>query len=252
MQVDLWSLLLQVVNFLILVWILQRFLYKPILAVIARRQQKIDGAVADAESLRARAAIERQTYEERLAEIEAERDRDLRKDRAVVAAERQTMLETAKTEAAAISAEARRGVDQERHALATEVSGKALSLAVDITQRMLSETDGYTVTTALLRQACEHLAKLPADKRELLRSEAVSNSGVTVALACALDDAQTSDCRRLIAERLGLADGSVRFVVEPSLIAGVEFRSPHTAISFNWRDGLADARNHLLHDESRD
>ena len=40
MQLDLTSFLLELVNFAVLVWILHRFLYKPVLAAIDRRAQR--------------------------------------------------------------------------------------------------------------------------------------------------------------------------------------------------------------------
>ena len=47
-----WStFVLEILNFLVLVWILKRFLYKPVLAVIARRREGIEKSLAEARSL---------------------------------------------------------------------------------------------------------------------------------------------------------------------------------------------------------
>jgi F-type H+-transporting ATPase subunit b len=56
---------LEIINFLILIWILQRLFYKPLLAVIAKRKQDIEQTLADAENVRQQAEKEREIYEQR-------------------------------------------------------------------------------------------------------------------------------------------------------------------------------------------
>jgi F-type H+-transporting ATPase subunit b len=63
-----WStFVLEIINFLVLVWILQRLLYKPVLAVIARRRAGIEKTLADAKHLQAEAERLKAQYESRLA-----------------------------------------------------------------------------------------------------------------------------------------------------------------------------------------
>lgn len=62
----------QVVNFLILLWILKKFAYKPILGMLDERKKSIEDAINNAESAKAEAAKLRQDYESRLAEAKQE------------------------------------------------------------------------------------------------------------------------------------------------------------------------------------
>ena len=69
-----WStFLLEIINFLILVWILKHFFYKPVLNVIARRRRSIEKSLNDANTLHEDAEALRVQYENRLAEWEKER-----------------------------------------------------------------------------------------------------------------------------------------------------------------------------------
>ena len=69
-----WStFILEIFNFLILVWILKHFLYKPVLGVIERRQSGIRQTLADAEAMRAEAQELQERNEGRLAEWDLER-----------------------------------------------------------------------------------------------------------------------------------------------------------------------------------
>ncbi|MGA8050640.1 MAG: F0F1 ATP synthase subunit B, partial [Burkholderiales bacterium] len=73
MQIDTTSFILQLVNFAVLVWILHRFLYRPVLAAIDRRRAAIDKSMSDAKSVREEADRLRSQFEGRLADWERER-----------------------------------------------------------------------------------------------------------------------------------------------------------------------------------
>ena len=62
-----WStFVLEIINFLVLVWILKRFLYKPVMDVIARRREEIEKTRAEAAQLQTDAQNLQQQYEERV------------------------------------------------------------------------------------------------------------------------------------------------------------------------------------------
>jgi F-type H+-transporting ATPase subunit b len=72
------TFVLEILNFLVLVWLLQRFFYKPVKEVMAKRQQKIDAQLQEALEIKTQAEELRQQYENRLVEWENERQ-DARK-----------------------------------------------------------------------------------------------------------------------------------------------------------------------------
>ncbi len=65
MEFNLSTFALEVINFLILIWILQRLFYKPLLEVIAKRKQFIDQSLSDAKNLQQQAEQQRSLYENR-------------------------------------------------------------------------------------------------------------------------------------------------------------------------------------------
>ncbi|MGA8005319.1 MAG: ATP synthase F0 subunit B, partial [Burkholderiales bacterium] len=73
MQLDLTSFVLELINFAVLVWILHRFLYKPVLAAIDRRRAAVEKSLAQAKTARDEAAALKDQVEERLASWERER-----------------------------------------------------------------------------------------------------------------------------------------------------------------------------------
>lgn len=65
MEFNLSTFIIEIANFLILIWILQRLFYKPLLAMIAQRKQHIDQTLADAQAVRQKAEAECTLYENR-------------------------------------------------------------------------------------------------------------------------------------------------------------------------------------------
>ena len=57
MHLDLWTMALQTVNVLVLVWLLQHFLFRPVAGIIAARRAAADRLLADAEAACAKAAM---------------------------------------------------------------------------------------------------------------------------------------------------------------------------------------------------
>ena len=73
MQIDWTTFALEIINFLVLVWILKRFLYRPVLDTLARRRAGVEHTLAEARETEARAKTLQDQYASRLAEWEGEK-----------------------------------------------------------------------------------------------------------------------------------------------------------------------------------
>ena len=139
------SLIVQIVNFLILLFILQRLLYKPFLAKMQERTSTIQKALDEAKAARAEAARQQEENEARLraayAEAAAVRDAALkeaaeesRKHIAAAQAQARKMVEDTKSQ---LDAEVRRA----REELRREVSDLAVAVAEKLVHKSLREDD---------------------------------------------------------------------------------------------------------------
>lgn len=245
MQIDLWTLALQAINFLILVWILHRFLYRPLLALIGRRREQIDASLGEAGRREQAADDARQQYEARLAALHEERDRLIKQAEALVERQRQEVLQRAQVEAQALREGAQRQLGQEREAAATSLVEEGIDLALDLTSRLLRQVSGSGLADAFFERVLQSLDELAPERIEELKSELGDGAALRLATDSALDrDVQASWQRRL-ADRLG-PELRIEFTTDDSLIAGVELRFPHAVIGFSWRDSLSEARKELL------
>jgi len=255
MSISWWTLALQAINFLVLVWLLQHFLYKPVLAVIAKRKQLVEEAFTAAATAKDAAAAEQQKYEEGQRQLTQARQELLRKTHAELDAERVRVLEAARTEAAALLDGARTQLDAERRAaledLRTQIADVALTMATGVLQQVTTTAAAQTLLNdGLLAEVGRRLQQLPADEQAALQRELASaDSGLSVVTPVALDAPQQQRWRHMLEERLNIAAGP-EFVVEPALIGGAELRFPHAVLSFAWSELLRQGRDELLADET--
>jgi F-type H+-transporting ATPase subunit b len=145
------SLIVQFINFFILLFILQRLLYKPFLAKMAERTAAIKTSLEEAQAVRAEAARAQEENEARLrrahAEAAAIREQALRE----AAEESRKHVEAAQAQArklvddtkAQLDAEVRRARDELRR----EVSDLAVAVAEKLVRRTLREDDHRRIVT---------------------------------------------------------------------------------------------------------
>src|SRR5476651_1498705 len=103
MLIDWFTVGAQVLNFLILVWLMRRFLYRPILQAIDAREKRIAAELADADAKKAEASKERDEFEHKNEEFDRQRAALLSKATEEVKAERQRLLDDARKAADALS-----------------------------------------------------------------------------------------------------------------------------------------------------
>ena len=144
------NLLWTVVNVLILFLLLRKFLYNPVMNIIAQRQKQVDDALSAAETSKKEAATAMNAAQDKLRNVDAE-----------AAARRTAYEKQAETEKQQLLADARKQAD------AIVAEGKAAAEAER--QHKLQEADAQT--TALARAMCEKLlarSLTPQDDDRLL------------------------------------------------------------------------------------
>jgi F-type H+-transporting ATPase subunit b len=244
-----WStFVLEIINFLVLVWILKRFLYKPVLDMIARRRAGIDKTLADAKALQEEAEQLQEQYEGRLASWEKERQkaretlsRELDAERANKLAALHTVLEREREKTRV--AEARRQAD----ALA-RMEETALQQGARFATRLLEETAGPETQARLVEYVLNELTRLPEERLVALRSGfGMGSEEVIVASAFELPDKQQQRLRKTIASIAG-TDMPIRFEQDSDLLSGVRISIGAWVLGANLRDEL-DGFASLAHDD---
>jgi F-type H+-transporting ATPase subunit b len=239
MHIDGWTIALQAVNFLILVWLLRRFLYKPVMAVIARRQAEIATLMQAADSAKAESETVRHDLETQRAGIAREESDALAEAHRRAEAERAALLDKARAEAARLADETRTQLGRERAEAAEALKAEAGQLGVDIARRLLADLGQGVSAQPFLERVARELQALPAEERRRLAEQHTNGAAVRVVAAAPLDAAEQALCRKALASALG-GEPTIEFAADPALIAGVEVHFAHTILRHNWRDSLAE------------
>jgi F-type H+-transporting ATPase subunit b len=240
----LWTIGFQVVNFLLLLFLLYRYLWKPVRATLDQRKKEIDDA---AEGVKARDKVDDETRAKAKAEGEAadqERARLLASTAAELAKDRDKALGDARAVTDAERQTAHQKLDEERTLAAKELTDATLDATVNLARKLLGEVRGGAITGAFLDRIYEHLDGLPAGEMASLRAETSASPAIAVATTPALDDAAKAAVKARLAGYFG---GAVQtsFVVDDALVAGAELRFAHARLGHSFQHGLAAARNAL-------
>ena len=247
MHIDLWTLALQAINAIVLIWLLARFLFRPVTAIVAKRRQAADALLAEATAVREQAQKAAAELAQQRQGIGAEADRALDDARNAAEAERTRLRELGAQDAAQARSEAAIAIARERDAMQHDLDARAGELAVTIARRLLQPLPAAVVTTAMLRGLVEKIAAMPEADRQRLAS---SDDMTEIVTAAPLDAAEQAECREMLANALGVT--ALRFSVDPALIAGIELRLPHALIRNSWRDDLERIERELHSEHDHD
>lgn len=108
MLIDWFTVAAQAINFLILVWLMKRFLYKPVLNAIDAREKRIATELANADTKKAEAQKEHDEFQQKNTEFDQQRAGLMSKATGEAQAERQRLLDDARKDADAASSKRRR------------------------------------------------------------------------------------------------------------------------------------------------
>lgn len=229
----------QLVNFLLLVWLLKRFLYRPILEAIATREQGIAAQLQDAEQQKAAARLEREEFQRKNEEFAEQRETRLRTMTEEVTVERQRLLEVARIEAATLRDGFAENLSQEWRAWQREIIQRTQREVFAMTRRTLQDLAGANLEDEIIAVLIHRLQELdPAELAQLkLFSEAASQP-VQVRSVSELTAAQRDKIQSALAASLGIQNAP-RFETAAENVCGIELVFNGHKISWSVADYLA-------------
>ncbi|HVY14108.1 MAG TPA: hypothetical protein VHB27_02685 [Rhodopila sp.] len=245
MSFDWTTLALQTINLLVLVWLLWRFLFGPVSAMIAQRRMATEKMLADAEKARRTATAEALDAAQARAGLAAEGDRIRAEALNTARAEHDALIQQAQDEIARVRQASDADAKQEREALRRGLESDARHLAISIASRLLARLSEQEGNAKLLQTPQTWLAGLPEQD---LHTWAEAGETRELITAVALDPSTQAACRQALRQRLGM-DMDLQFRTDASLIAGVELRGPHIRLRNNWQADLDRMAEELSRDD---
>ncbi|KGW77054.1 ATP synthase delta (OSCP) subunit [Burkholderia pseudomallei MSHR2990] len=248
MRIDWSTLALQTVNVVVLVWLLSRFLFRPVSDIIAKRQAAARKLIDDASRERDAAHAERERARAERASLAAARDDALKDVLAQAAAERERLIAAARADAQALRDAARAQADADAVQRTKALDARATRLAIDIAAKLLARLPDSARVAGFVDGVAASLARLPADVRASLADE---DAQVRLVAPRALTAQEAAACRAAFAASVGRPlEPDVR--VDPALIAGLELESKYANVRNSLRQDLATIEAALLNEDDAD
>jgi len=230
----------QLLNFLILVWLMKRFLYQPVLDAIAAREQKIATALADAATTKAEAHRQQDAFRHKNEAFDEQRAALLQAARDAAKIESERLLTEAREAADAASAARAKALLADALHLREELTRHAQEQVFDISRRVLGDLAGVS----LEQRACEvFIQRLESADGEALSAwgEALkaSSEGEPALLRSAFELPAAQ--RTAMLDALGDLFGQpipLRFETAPELVSGIELSAQGLKLAWSISDYL--------------
>jgi len=255
MQIDWFVLLAQLVNFLILVYLLKRFLYTRIIQVMNEREAKIFARFEEAERLKREAEEAARVYEEKNSSLQVQAEKMLNTAREAAKNRQEELMDQARKEVDAIRQRWVETVLQEKAAFLGSLRQRTGQQVYAIARRILADLADMDIEQKMIDILIDHIRFLEPAEREKIRS-ALEESGEGVIVHSALP-LTPEDHRRLtdaIRELTGKPDTAVQYQENPDLINGIEFLASGHRIAWSindYLDHLEESFDRALHEEVR-
>ena len=238
MLIDWFTVGAQALNFLILVWLMKRYLYKPIRHAIDEREKRIAAELADADAKKAEAQKEHDEFQHKNAEFDQQRTALFTKATDEAQAERQRLLEEARRAAVALSSKRQETLRNEEQTLHQAIRHRTQQEVFAIARKTLEDL----ATTSLEERLGEVFT------RRLREMDGKAKEGLGAALKTAADPAVVRSAFDLPAEQRAAIQNAlnetfsdevrIRFETAPNLISGIELTANGQKVAWSIADYL--------------
>lgn len=239
MEFNLSTFILEIINFLILIWILQRLFYKPLLEVIAKRKQFIDQSLADAKNLQQQAVEQRSLYENRQKLWEQEKQAALSELHQQIEVERRTQMAQLTADFEQEKQKINMTLQRQQRELQQQAEKQALLNGARFAGMLLKKSAGPEQEGQLFAMLLDDLKTLPEACRLCLQMLGAKKSvPVKITSVYPLTDVQRQQLEQKLAS---LIDSSLNFQYhqDAALIAGLRMDIGAWVLNANLQHELA-------------
>jgi F-type H+-transporting ATPase subunit b len=239
MLIDWFTVGAQAINFIILVWLLKRFLYKPILNAVDAREKRVAAELADADAKKAEAAKERDEFRRKTEEFDQQRAALLSKATEEAKAERQRLVGEARQAADALSTKRQETLRSDARNLSEAISRRTRQEVFAIARKALTDLATTSLEERLAdvftRRLREMDGKAKAGLAEALKS---ASDAALVRSAFDLPEEQRTSIQNALNETFS-DKIRVRFETAPDLVGGIELTTNGQKVAWSIADYLA-------------
>lgn len=238
MLIDWFTVAAQLVNFLVLMWLLKHFLYQPMLDAIDAREQRIAKQLQQAQAVQDAAEQERIRLEQKHADFDQQQAALLEQANAAVQTTQRRLLEEARSEADALRKQWQDALHKEQQTLSQSITQHTRQEVFAITRKTLSDLADSGLEAQMVKMFIHRLQNLDEAGKASLSTPAAADSTLLIRSAFALPQPEQQALTQAVQATLALQT-PLQFVVEPELISGIELVSGEHKLSWDIADYLS-------------
>ena len=222
MLIDWFTVGAQVLNFVVLVWLMKHFLYQPVLNAIAAREKRISDQIAVATAKETQAASERKTFEDKNTAFDQQRADLLDKATTDAKAEALQLADDAKKTALALSAKHEQSLARQAAHLQQTIAGRAAHEVFAVARKALADLANVDLQSRMVEVFTQHMSELqgPA-KKQLDAALKQSTDPALVRSHYELLTDQQAAIRKAVKKTFS-ADVALRFQTAADAVCGIE------------------------------
>lgn len=238
MLIDWFTVVAQIFNFLVLVYLLKRFLYKPVIRAMDERERRIAAGLQEAERREEEARQELHRYEEKSREIDSQREALTNQIRKEVDNQRKELMSAARHQVDTVRNNWYEAVEREKQAFLEDLRERTSKETCAVARRVLKDLGDAQLEQEVVRVFIERLRSLDeGERRALMDSSRQSKPEVTVTSAFQIPEERSREIEQVLREHItGPID--LQFETSPDVICGVELRAHGRKIAWSVKDYL--------------
>ncbi len=222
MKFNIWTLLFQVINFVILLYILRKILYKPVREIIEKRRGLIAKTVEDAEKTKKEALELKEKNQEELNKVKKLQSQMLEQTREEALKDRNKLLSEAEKDAIKIIEKEKALIDAEKRRIEAELKNKTLEMVFVFASNLLKDISDEELHKAIFRKFLKENGKFVSDISKIKEKEETVNIDLVTAYQLPMDDVKTfqETLESHLAKRV-----KMNTTIDKTLIAGVRIKA---------------------------
>jgi F-type H+-transporting ATPase subunit b len=244
--IDWFTIAAQIINFLILLVLMRRFLYRPILNAMDERERKITQSQREALETKQAAQKEAEEYRRLTVELHSKREQLFSQAETEAEEQRRTMLRDARKEVDHAQASWYRAIQQEKESLLQELNQQAGRQTLAIARRALADLADRELEEQIVEVFLRRLKALePSKKESLVGSLTKAEDVLVVRSSFPLSSEQIARVEHIIQDHL-TSRRKVEFETNGSLLCGIELKTPGQKISWSLSSYLEELQESMV------
>jgi F-type H+-transporting ATPase subunit b len=245
MKIDWFTVIAQAINFLILVWLLKRYLYKPILNAIDQREQKIKSQLEEAAANKAEAQKAQDQYKQKNEEFDEQKSIMMNQAIAEVDDEREKLLEQARKDADTKRSALEKSLKDLQKETIQEIGKRIQSEVLSIARKTLDDLASASLEDQIANTFIKRIGELKdAEKERFISSFKSASTPLIIRSAFGLSTESQAKIQKAINDALKTT-AQFQFDEKPELIGGIELVTNGYKLSWSISEYLTSLQNSI-------